>query len=177
MLGLRYFIMLCKDTEYKNMDQDGSLGQLYNVQNWIKILYKQPVWAYSFPTTLLRLFYSGYNEALSTSRLLSCQLKSVANFSDDRYQFNAEFPSSRFIFGGDASAAADVMDVMVTNVVKLFLSLSECDVGSKFADVLWKFYQVRLIFAGKSGAFLSGTFFRCSALGWAHSMHTLDKPY
>jgi hypothetical protein len=31
MLGLRYFTMLCKDAE-NNMDQDGSLGQLYNVQ-------------------------------------------------------------------------------------------------------------------------------------------------
>jgi len=33
--------MLCKDAEYKNMDQGESLGQLYDVQNWIKILYKQ----------------------------------------------------------------------------------------------------------------------------------------
>jgi hypothetical protein len=47
--------MLCKDAEYKNMDQDGSLGQLYDVQNWIKILYKQPGWAYSFPMTQLML--------------------------------------------------------------------------------------------------------------------------
>ncbi len=33
--------MLCKNAEYKNMDQGVSLGQLYNVQNKIKILYKQ----------------------------------------------------------------------------------------------------------------------------------------
>jgi len=33
MLDLRYFTMLCKDAEYKNMDQGKSLGQLYNVQN------------------------------------------------------------------------------------------------------------------------------------------------
>ncbi len=33
--------MLCNDAEYKNMDQDESLGQLYDVQNWIKIYYKQ----------------------------------------------------------------------------------------------------------------------------------------
>jgi hypothetical protein len=31
--------MLCKDAEYKNMDQDVSQGQLYDVQNEIKILY------------------------------------------------------------------------------------------------------------------------------------------
>ncbi len=47
--------MLCKDAEYKNMDLDESLGQLYDVQNWIKILYKQPGWDYSFPTTLVCL--------------------------------------------------------------------------------------------------------------------------
>jgi hypothetical protein len=33
--------MLFNDAEYKNMDQDESLGQLYDVQNWIKIFYKQ----------------------------------------------------------------------------------------------------------------------------------------
>jgi len=33
MLGLRYFTMLCKDAEYKIMDQNGSLGQLFDVQN------------------------------------------------------------------------------------------------------------------------------------------------
>ena len=33
MLGLRYCTMLCKNVEYKNMGQDGSLGQLYDVQN------------------------------------------------------------------------------------------------------------------------------------------------
>ncbi len=32
-IRLRYFIMLCKDAEYKNMDQGESLGQSYNVQN------------------------------------------------------------------------------------------------------------------------------------------------
>ncbi len=41
MLGLSYFTMLCNDAEYKNMDQDESLGQLYDVQIWIKIFYKQ----------------------------------------------------------------------------------------------------------------------------------------
>ncbi len=35
--------MLCKDAEYKNMDQDMSLGQLYDVQNEIKILHKAKV--------------------------------------------------------------------------------------------------------------------------------------
>jgi len=38
MLGLRYYTMLCKDAEYKNIDQDVSWGQLYDVQNKIKIL-------------------------------------------------------------------------------------------------------------------------------------------
>ncbi len=40
MLGLSYFTMLCNDAEYKNMDQDESLGQLYDEQMWIKIFYK-----------------------------------------------------------------------------------------------------------------------------------------
>jgi hypothetical protein len=40
MLGLRYFTMLCNYAEYKSMEQNGSLGQLYNVQNEINILYK-----------------------------------------------------------------------------------------------------------------------------------------
>jgi hypothetical protein len=44
--------MLCNNVEYKNMDQDKSLGQLYNIQIEIKILYKQSGWAYSFYTTL-----------------------------------------------------------------------------------------------------------------------------
>ncbi len=35
--------MLCKDAEYKNMDQDVSQGQLYDVQNEIKILCKAKV--------------------------------------------------------------------------------------------------------------------------------------
>ncbi len=30
---LRYFTMLCNDAEYKNMDQDESLSQLYDEQN------------------------------------------------------------------------------------------------------------------------------------------------
>jgi hypothetical protein len=32
--------MLCNNAEYKKMGQDMSLGQLYNVQNEINILYK-----------------------------------------------------------------------------------------------------------------------------------------
>jgi hypothetical protein len=34
-----YFAIICNDDEYKmmNLDQDKSLGQLYNVQNWIAI--------------------------------------------------------------------------------------------------------------------------------------------
>ncbi len=39
MLGLRYCTMLCKDAEYESMDWDVNSGQLYNVQNEIKILY------------------------------------------------------------------------------------------------------------------------------------------
>jgi hypothetical protein len=52
MLGLRCFTILCNDAEYKKLDQGESQGQLYDVQNWIKIYYKQPGWAYSFATTL-----------------------------------------------------------------------------------------------------------------------------
>ena len=52
MLGFKYFTMLCNDAEYKNMDQGESLDQLYDVQNWIKIYYKQPGWAYSSSTTV-----------------------------------------------------------------------------------------------------------------------------
>ena len=55
MLGLRYFTMLCNDAEYKNMDQDEILGQLYDVQIWIKVFYKQSGWAYSFSMTQLML--------------------------------------------------------------------------------------------------------------------------
>jgi hypothetical protein len=44
--------MLCNDAEIKNMGQDDSLDQLYNVQNCIKISYKQSGRAYSFSTTL-----------------------------------------------------------------------------------------------------------------------------
>jgi hypothetical protein len=40
MSGLRYFTMLCKYDDFKRMDQDVSLGQWYDVQNKIKILYK-----------------------------------------------------------------------------------------------------------------------------------------
>jgi hypothetical protein len=41
MLALRYFAMVCNNAEYKNMGQvDLSLGQLYNVQNKIKIYAK-----------------------------------------------------------------------------------------------------------------------------------------
>jgi len=40
MLDLRYFTMLCNIVEYKNMDQDDSLGQLYDVQIEIKTFYK-----------------------------------------------------------------------------------------------------------------------------------------
>jgi hypothetical protein len=35
--------MLCKYAEYKRMDQDVSLGQLYDVLNKMKILYKAKV--------------------------------------------------------------------------------------------------------------------------------------
>ncbi len=56
MLGLGYFNMSCNDAEYKNMDQDESLGQLYNVQIQIMIFYKQSGWAYSFSTTLVPNF-------------------------------------------------------------------------------------------------------------------------
>jgi hypothetical protein len=51
MLGLRYFTMLCNNAEYKNMDQDESWGQLYDVLIQIKIFYKQSGWAYSFSKT------------------------------------------------------------------------------------------------------------------------------
>jgi len=40
MLGLEYFTMLCSNAEYKNMNQDHSLGQLYDVQIEIKTFYK-----------------------------------------------------------------------------------------------------------------------------------------
>ncbi len=43
MLSLRYFSMQCNYAEYKKMDQDMSLGQLYDVQNEIKVLYKAKV--------------------------------------------------------------------------------------------------------------------------------------
>ncbi len=53
MLGLRYCTMLCKNAENKRMDQGKSLGQLYDVQNEIKILYKAMVG----PTLFLRQYY------------------------------------------------------------------------------------------------------------------------
>ncbi len=56
MLGLRYFTMLCNDAEYKNMDQDESLSQLYDVNIWKKIFHKQSGWAYSFSTTVIEIF-------------------------------------------------------------------------------------------------------------------------
>jgi len=51
MLGLRYFTMMCNDAEYKNMDQDEGLGQLYDVQIQMKLFYKQSGWAYSCSIT------------------------------------------------------------------------------------------------------------------------------
>ncbi len=35
--------MRCDNAEYKKLDQDTSLGQLYKIQNEIKILYKAKV--------------------------------------------------------------------------------------------------------------------------------------
>ncbi len=49
VLGLRGFIMLCNNVEYKNMDQDKSLVQLYDVQIEIKICYKQSGYQISSP--------------------------------------------------------------------------------------------------------------------------------
>ena len=49
-IELRYFNTLCNNAEYQKMDQDMSLGQLYDVQNEIKILYKAKVG----PTHFLR---------------------------------------------------------------------------------------------------------------------------
>jgi hypothetical protein len=43
--------MLFNDAEYKNTDQDESLGLLHNVQIQIKIFNKQSGWAYSFSMT------------------------------------------------------------------------------------------------------------------------------
>jgi hypothetical protein len=37
MFRLRYFTIVCNNNEYKMMSQGSSLGQLYNVQNKIKI--------------------------------------------------------------------------------------------------------------------------------------------
>jgi hypothetical protein len=48
--------MSCNDAEHKNMEQDESLGQLYNVHIRIMIFYKQSGWAYSFSTTLVPNF-------------------------------------------------------------------------------------------------------------------------
>jgi hypothetical protein len=49
MLGLKFFTVLCNNAEYK-MDQGMSLGQLYDIQNEINILYKAKVG----PTHFLR---------------------------------------------------------------------------------------------------------------------------
>ncbi len=43
------FTMLCNNAEYKRM----GLGQLYNVQSEMNIIYKSTVWVYSFSTTVL----------------------------------------------------------------------------------------------------------------------------
>jgi hypothetical protein len=51
--------MLCNNAEYKNMDQDSSLGQLYDVQIEIQTFYKETGWAYSFIMTKT-LFYSQF---------------------------------------------------------------------------------------------------------------------
>ncbi len=50
MLGLRYYTKLCNNAGYKKMNQDMSRGQLYDVQNKIKIIYKAKV----RPTHFLR---------------------------------------------------------------------------------------------------------------------------
>ena len=72
MVGLRCFTMLCSNAEYKNMDQGKSLGQLHDVQNWIKIYYKQSGWAYSFSTTTIQfemqLIYSSYFEEVNCTQ-------------------------------------------------------------------------------------------------------------
>jgi hypothetical protein len=52
MLYLRYFTMLCNNDEYKMMDQDMSIGQLYDLRNEINILISTG-WAYSFIMTQL----------------------------------------------------------------------------------------------------------------------------
>jgi hypothetical protein len=43
MLELRYFTTGCNNAEYKKIQQDTSLGQLYEIQNEMKILYKAKV--------------------------------------------------------------------------------------------------------------------------------------
>jgi len=58
MLGLRYFAMLCNYAEYKRMGQDWSLGQLYDVQNKINILYK----ALAGPTHFLQHLVNVLNQ-------------------------------------------------------------------------------------------------------------------
>jgi hypothetical protein len=51
MLELRYFAIQCNTAEYKKINPDMSLlGQLYKIQNEIKILYKTKVG----PTHFLR---------------------------------------------------------------------------------------------------------------------------
>jgi hypothetical protein len=44
MLELKYFTTRCNNAEYKKIQQDTSLGQLYEIQNEMKILYKAKVW-------------------------------------------------------------------------------------------------------------------------------------
>jgi hypothetical protein len=51
---LSYFTILCNNDEYKRMGQDLSLGQLYNVQNKIKIS-TVTGWAYSFISTMIAI--------------------------------------------------------------------------------------------------------------------------
>jgi len=53
MLGLRYFTMLCNNAEYQMMDQNMSLGQLYDVQHEINILYKALVGPTHFLSRIL----------------------------------------------------------------------------------------------------------------------------
>jgi hypothetical protein len=74
MLGLRYCTMLCKDAEYKNMNQDTSLGQLYDVQNKIKILYKAKVG----PTHFLLHTHSLSLAAIDLREYIDCSLAQPA---------------------------------------------------------------------------------------------------
>ncbi len=51
-IKFKYFTVQCNNAEYKRMDQDLSLGQLYDVHNQIQISTSNG-WAYSFITTIL----------------------------------------------------------------------------------------------------------------------------